>query len=174
LSIRTAVQHGSSSHSPVVGGSSSSLPNFAGLMSSYGSCADGAGSPLSAAAAAAAHTGLLTEGSSGWAAVAGGSAAAGGSSRFAAPSSLGLVPPPPPPPPTDRQGMPGRCRRLVLMFQHLAAVSVVCVCTSSESVVGVLCQRFLLALLLSLRQLNLPFLRLLCHQNQQAHLQAAC
>lgn len=115
LSIRTAVpglqQHGSGSPAGV-GGSSPSLPNFAGLMSSYGSAADDAGSPLAgSAAAAAAQGGLCTEGSGGWP-VAGGSAAAGGgssSSRFATPSSLGLVPPPPPPPLTDRQGLSGVC-----------------------------------------------------------------
>jgi hypothetical protein len=100
LTIRTATQQG-----PVL---TTSLPNFAGLLSSYGS--ERAGSPLGAQS-------LTAEGSGGFLAGVGG-AAAGGNTRFAAPSGfsgeggsylgslhgLGLVPPPPPPPPQQAPG----------------------------------------------------------------------
>lgn len=87
---------------------SSSLPNFAGILSSYGG-EGSAGSPLGGPR-------LNSEGSGGFLGMAGG-AAASGSSRFAAPGgfgsdgfpgsphSLGLVPPPPPPPPQAPPGM---------------------------------------------------------------------
>jgi hypothetical protein len=97
LSIRTGAQHHQSGM-----GLASSLPDFVGILSSYGSDGSAAASPL-----ATAQGGPLADASMGSFLAPSNSATAAGLSSFSSSTAvhgLSLVPPPPPPPPHREQG----------------------------------------------------------------------